>query len=326
MNNLAEKLADQDDLARQEFLKDVVDGLSNRQKTLPCKYFYDERGSNLFEQICELDEYYITRTELALLEQVGNEIAELIGEGATIIEPGSGAGIKVQILLDALLSPSRFIPLEISLDALQTSTQQLKQKYPSLRVIPKQGDFTDQSTLQKLPLEESQAQGRLVFFPGSTIGNFSAEEAVEVLSNLKLLAGQKGLILIGIDLLKDRSRLLAAYDDSLGVTAEFNKNLLLRINNELEADFDIEEGFRHQALFNEEQSRIEMHLVSLKDQQVSIADQQFQFSEGETIHTENSHKYSQEFIAELATKAGLKITQQWSDSQKDFALFMLKTV
>lgn len=324
MNNLAERFEEDKSRAKQEFLIDVVSGLSAPRKTLPCKYFYDEKGSQLFEDICDLDEYYITRTELELLADIGEQIAKLVGEGVTIVEPGSGAGIKVQILLDALLKPSRFIPLEISLDALEASIQELKQKFPRLEVIPHQGDFTDERDLKKLPLIAEETDRRLVFFPGSTIGNFSREEAVGVLSNLRLLAGERGQVLVGIDLLKDRNRLLAAYDDSLGVTAEFNKNLLARINRELDANFDHQEGFDHRAVFNEEHSRIEMHLVSRLDQKVLIGDQSFSFAKQETIHTENSHKYSSELFAEIAREAKLEITHQWSDDRQDFGLFLLK--
>jgi|SaaInl5LU_22_DNA_1037371.scaffolds.fasta_scaffold05304_4 dimethylhistidine N-methyltransferase len=325
MNNLAERFEEDGGArAKQEFLQDVFEGLSASPKTLPCKYFYDEQGSNLFEQICELDEYYITRTELALLSDIGNEIAERVGEGVTIIEPGSGAGQKVQILLDALLHPRKFIPLEISLDALEASTQELEKKFPRLEVIPHQGDFTDKKDLKKLPLVEEDTEQRLVFFPGSTIGNFSPHEATEVLSNLRLLAGENGLVLVGVDMLKNRDRLLAAYDDSLGVTAEFNKNLLVRINRELSADFDIEEGFDHRAVFNEEASRIEMHLVANKDQQVAIRDEVFEFKQDESIHTENSHKYSQQMFVDMALEAGLKNVRNWTDAQADFALFLLR--
>ena len=325
MNNLAERFEEDKSRAKQEFLIDVVSGLSAQPKTLPCKYFYDEKGSQLFEDICELDEYYITRTELDLLAGIGEQIADLVGEGVTIVEPGSGAGIKVQVLLDALLKPSRFIPLEISLDALEASTQALKQKFPRLEVIPHQGDFTDERDLKKLPLISEEADRRLVFFPGSTIGNFSRQEAIGVLSNLRLLAGEQGQVLVGIDLLKDRSRLLAAYDDSLGVTAEFNKNLLARINRELDANFDHKDGFDHRAVFNEEHSRIEMHLVSRLDQEVLIGDQSFAFAKEETIHTENSHKYSSQLFAEIAREAKLEITHQWSDERQDFGLFLLKS-
>lgn len=325
MNNLAERLDGNElSLDYDQFLTDVLAGLSTAQKTLPCKYFYDELGSNIFEQICDLDEYYITRTELDILRNAGPEIAQQIGEGVTIIEPGSGAGVKVQILLDALLHPRKFIPLEISLDALETSAQELKQKFPRLEIIPHRGDFTDQNDLKSLPLVSDQSEQRLVFFPGSTIGNFTRDEAVEVLSNLRLLAGKNGRVLLGADLIKDRQRLVAAYDDSAGVTADFNKNLLVRINRELSADFDIDNGFEHSAIFNEELSRIEMHLVSSRDQVVNLDKREIAFNEGETIHTENSHKYSPELVTEIASEANLDITHQWSDDRQDFGLFLLK--
>ncbi|MBT5331874.1 MAG: L-histidine N(alpha)-methyltransferase [Porticoccaceae bacterium] len=324
MSNLAENIAETDSRSREEFLADVLAGLSTRPKTLPCKYFYDERGSILFEQICELEEYYITRTELALLSDIGAEVAELVGEGVTIIEPGSGAGVKVQILLDALLHPRKFIPLEISLDALEASTKELKQKFPQLRVIPHQGDFTDQKDLKKLPLLKEKSERRLVFFPGSTIGNFTRKEAVEVLNNLRILAGENGLVLVGVDLLKDRNRLLDAYDDHLGITADFNKNLLVRINRELDANFDFERGFDHRAVFNEQASRIEMHLVSASDQSVEIGDQKVEFDEGESIHTENSHKYSEQMVVQMVTEANLQVVRDWTDEGGDFALFLLE--
>ncbi len=326
MNNLAECFEETGKaLDYPQFLADVLEGLSKEQKTLPCKYFYDEAGSNIFEQICELEEYYITRTELEILRSAGTEIADEMGEGVTIIEPGSGAGIKVQILLDALLHPRKFIPLEISLDALEASAQELKQKFPRLEIIPHRGDFTDHKDLGNLPLSSDQSERRLVFFPGSTIGNFSRAEAAEVLSNLRFLAGENGSVLLGADLIKDRQRLISAYDDSKGVTADFNKNLLVRINRELSADFDLDEGFEHQAIFNEELSRIEMHLVSTKDQVVRIDGQEITFARDETIHTENSHKYSAELFAEIAREAGLGITHQWTDAQQDFGLFLLKS-
>lgn len=324
MSNLAENIAENNSRSREEFLADVLAGLSTRPKTLPCKYFYDERGSILFEQICELEEYYITRTELALLSDIGEEVAELVGEGVTIIEPGSGAGVKVQILLDALLHPRKFIPLEISLDALEASTKELKQKFPQLRVIPHQGDFTDQQDLKKLPLLKEKSERRLVFFPGSTIGNFTRKEAVEVLNNLRILAGENGLVLVGVDLLKDRNRLLDAYDDHLGITADFNKNLLVRINRELDANFDFERGFDHRAVFNEQASRIEMHLVSASDQSVEIGDQKVEFDEGESIHTENSHKYSEQMVIQMVTEANLQVVRDWTDESGDFALFLLE--
>ena len=325
MNNLAERIEPADNpFDNQQFLQDVLADLGQMPKTLPCKYFYDEAGSALFEKICDLDEYYITRTELEILRSAGDEIASLVGEGATIVEPGSGAGIKVQVLLKALFKPKKFIPLEISLDALRASANALQQKFPRLEVIPHRGDFTDQKDLQNLPLVSDQTERRLVFFPGSTIGNFTRDQAAEVMQNLRILAGENGLLLLGADLIKDRQRLISAYDDAKGVTAEFNKNLLVRINRELNANFDYHQGFQHRAVFNEALSRIEMHLVATADQQVSIAGEKIDFAEGETIHTENSHKYSPEIIAQLANNSGFEVTHQWSDKQQDFGLFLLK--
>lgn len=324
MNNLAEPIQNPAiDRTKSDFLLAVLEGLSEPPRSLPCKYFYDARGSQLFEQICQLPEYYITRTELALLADIGQQVADQVGEGVSIVEPGAGAGQKVQVLLQALLHPRKFIPLEISLQALESSTRELQKKFPRLEVIPHQGDFTDQKDLTKLPLVTEDDDRRLVFFPGSTIGNFTRDEAIKVLGNLAVLAGSTGWVLVGVDLLKDRQRLLAAYNDSQGITADFNKNLLLRINTELGGDFDLEKGFAHQASFNESASRIEMHLQSLCDQQVSVAGRQFSFCQGETIHTENSHKYSQAMFSEMAGLAGLDVCQSWTDQNQDFALFLL---
>ncbi|MGX5173023.1 L-histidine N(alpha)-methyltransferase [Aliikangiella sp. IMCC44653] len=306
------------DTNQQQFTQDVIEGLSRPQKTLPCKYFYDAEGSNLFEEICELDEYYVTRAELALLEQIESELVELIGKNAIIIEPGAGAGIKIKKLLHALNQPQTYVPIDISADFLFESAEKVKSEFPKINVLPLQGDFT-----QALEWHGARQQtNRLVFFPGSTIGNFTPDKAVEFLKNQAKLAGEQGKLLIGFDLVKPIEKLVAAYNDKKGITEQFNKNLLVRINNELDGDFDID-SFEHDARFNPHKSRIEMHLVSKVNQFSQIDEHQFEFKAGETIHTENSYKYTHESFLTLAEAAGLKPVKHWTDSKQRVALHFL---
>jgi len=305
-------------LSQIDFLNDVIQGLSSSQKSLPCKYFYDEAGSNLFEAICDLDEYYITRTELKLIEKIKFELADMIGSNAAIIEPGAGAGIKIQTLLSALNSPALYVPTDISADFLFYSAQKIQQQFPDLEVMPIQGDFNQ-------PFEwvgKKELTNRVMFFPGSTIGNFTPSQAMAFLTNQAKLVGKDGAIIIGFDLVKPIERLEAAYNDNKGVTAEFNKNLLSRINNELGGDFDLNQ-FEHQAIFNVQQSRIEMHLKSKTNQSVSINQQSFNFSKNESIHTENSYKYSQQDFVLLALKAGLKSEKHWVDENNLISIHYL---
>ncbi|MET1253976.1 L-histidine N(alpha)-methyltransferase [Aliikangiella maris] len=300
------------------FIDDVIEGLSTTPKKLPCKYFYDEYGSQLFEKICDVKEYYITRTELQLLDEIKFELSSLIGPEAVIIEPGAGAGIKIQNLLNALKSPSTYVPIDISADFLFYSTQKIKNKFPKVKILPIQGDFTDAIHWQG----GAEQSNRIVFFPGSTIGNFTPPQAENFLRNQIKLVGHEGAILIGVDLVKPVERLEAAYNDSEGVTAAFNKNLLTRINNELGGNFDLD-AFSHTAYFNASQSRIEMHLVSQKAQSVKINQQQFSFTKGEKIHTENSYKYSVERFTRLAEKAGLTCKKHWIDQEGLFSIYYL---
>lgn len=306
------------DAKQSEFLQDVLLGLQQSPPTLPCKYFYDDAGSALFEQICNLDEYYVTRAEIALLERSRAAIAQHLAPSTTVIEPGAGAGVKAAILLDAMPSPQAFVPLEISASALEGATDSLQRRFPDLDIHPLEGDFT--ADPQDIRAALPDAEHILIFFPGSTIGNFCAEEAVEVLGNLATLAGDGGQVLVGADLIKDRQRLINAYDDQAGVTAQFNKNILRRINRELGGNFD-DSGFAHRAVYNESLDRIEMHLVAQGDQRVSVAGEHFQFADGTFIHTENSHKYSEASFSELAGKAGLRVTQRWRSP--DVALYLL---
>ena len=312
--------------ANAEFLQDVLDGLSRDQKTLPCKYFYDARGSELFEAICKLDEYYVTRAEKALLADMAPSLRNHLPSPLHIIEPGSGSGEKVRYLIDAL-DVAAFSPLEISASALEESAKALRQAYPELSIFPVQGDFTNSDTLRKASQQleaRSQQLTRLVFFPGSTIGNFSRDEAIAVLKNLATLMGPEGKLLVGIDLIKNEERLISAYDDSQGITAAFNKNVLHRINRELKSDFKPEQNFMHRAIFNKQLNRIEMHLVAKHSHEATIAERTFYFDQGETIHTENSHKYSHASFAEMALDAGLSELSFWSDQTCDIALILLE--
>ncbi|WP_250657588.1 L-histidine N(alpha)-methyltransferase [Alkalimarinus coralli] len=305
------------------FFQDALNGLSQQQKSLPSKYFYDAAGSRIFEEICDLDEYYVTRTEMEILNTYCHEMASYFGGGMTVIEPGAGTGKKASILLSALKKPKQFIPLEISDEAISMSSDNLSKQHPGVLISPLQGDFTNEVDLQRVSKLFNQQESRMVFFPGSTLGNFSYEEAIGILHNLKILAGESGKILLGVDLIKDRKRLIAAYDDKKGVTARFNLNLLTRMNNELGCNFDCQHGFTHKALFNEQYSRIEMHLVATRDQLIRLGSKHILFNKGETIHTENSHKYSVESIHQLVSRLGLVIDDRWQDDNQDFGIFLL---
>jgi L-histidine Nalpha-methyltransferase len=297
------------------FLREVLDGLRRPRKELPCKYFYDDRGAELFEQICELDEYYLTRSELAILERHAPEMAERIGAGATLIEYGSGSGRKTLLLLDHLDQPVAYVPVDVNPKNLAASARQLAERYPALKVAPVCADFTKSFDL---PTKDRSSR-RVVYFSGSTIGNFGPAEAMPLLANIVRLVGPGGGLLIAADLRKDRRILEAAYDDGQGVTAAFNLNLLAHVNRELGADFDLER-FKHCAFFNKDESRIEMHLVSLADQTVRIDGEAIPFRAGETIHTENSYKYTLDSFADMARQAGLRVERVWTDERGLFSV------
>ncbi len=250
------------------FLRDVLDGLRRRRKRLPCKYFYDAVGSRLFDRICELDEYYLTRCELDLLHRHAGEMAETAGPGAVLIEYGSGSGLKTRLLLDRLRDPAAYVPVDISGEHLESSAARLARRYPGLPVLPVVADFTRPFELPPLP---ATAGRRIVFFSGSTIGNFRPNEAVRLLRQMAQVCGPAGGLLVAADLKKDRAVLEAAYNDLAGVTAAFNLNLLTRINRELGGDF-VPEAFRHHAFYNARRGRVEMHLVSREDQTVSVGE------------------------------------------------------
>jgi dimethylhistidine N-methyltransferase len=302
----------------QRFGEDVAEGLSRHPKQLPCKYFYDSKGCELFEKICELEEYYITRTELALLERVRHEISTLVGANVAVIEPGAGAGIKIQCLLEALDEPACYVPIDISRDYLESSEKIIQARFPDLDIFPIQADFTEPMSKSLNP----GAERSLIFFPGSTIGNFDTGQAVELLRNLGKIVGKNGAIIVGVDLVKERSRLKSAYDDASGVTAAFNKNLLLRINRELGGTFLLDD-FEHVIRFNEESSRIEMHLRSIRAHEVEVAGQVFRFARGETIHTENSYKYTEESFRAVAALADLRCLRTWVDEEGLISLHYL---
>ena len=304
----------------KSFRDDVFEGLSREQKELPCKYFYDDRGSELFNTICGLDEYYPTRTETALLQAHGREMADLIGPGVCLIEFGCGSLLKTRLLLDALRSPAAFVPIDISADHLLQSAAALAADYPNLEVLPVVADFTHPV---KLPDKARKAsENRIGFFPGSTIGNFDHAGAADFLATVADMVGGGGALLIGVDLKKDEDILVRAYDDAQGVTAAFNRNVLERINRELGGCFDIE-TFRHRALYNGAEGRIEMHLVSEKDQTVTVHDRDFTFTEGETIHTEDSYKYHVEEFSSFAAGAGFRSARTWVDGDGLFSLHYL---
>jgi dimethylhistidine N-methyltransferase len=298
---------------------DVLAGLSRPQKQISPKHFYDAEGSRLFEAITALPEYYPTRTELALLREAAPEIAGHIPQDAVLVEFGSGASVKTRILLDAAPQVTAYAPIDISASALEGAAQAIRADYPHLAVAPLREDFTK---ALRLPPE---VQGRPVvgFFPGSTIGNFSRDEARDFLAGARRLLGKTATFLVGIDLVKDAGTLVAAYDDAQGVTAAFNKNLLSRINRELGGDFDLT-AFAHRAVWNAAESRIEMHLVSLKDQVVHVAGRSFRFRAEETLHTENSCKFTVEGFAELARSAGWRLERDWASAHPAFALVLLR--
>ncbi len=301
------------------FLEEVTAGLSRPLKALPPKYFYDARGSELFEAICELPEYYLTRAELALMRNHAAEMARHLGPGCAVIEYGSGSGRKTRLLLEAL-APVAYVPIDIAREQLKVTAAEIAREFPGLAVTAVCADY---SRAPELPtLAGAPARRRVVYFPGSTIGNLAVPEAAEFLVNARRLAGRGGGMLVGVDLKKDAARINAAYNDARGVTAAFNLNLLARINRELDADFDLE-AFRHHAFYSAGRGRVEMHLLSLKDQRVRIAGAAFGFRGGETIHTENSYKYSVAEFQALARGAGFEPARWWTDPQQLFAVHFL---
>lgn len=300
------------------FAHDMRRALAQQSRAIPPKYFYDAKGSALFDRICDLPEYYPTRTELGILRGRATDIAAQIGADAEIVEFGAGSLTKVRLLLDALESPRRYLPIDISGEHLAAAANRLRIDYPALDVEPIVADYTRPFDL---PPRIGNGQ-RVGFFPGSTLGNFNPDEALHFLTlAADLLRG--GGLLLGVDLVKEPAQLHAAYNDAQGVTAAFNLNLLQRANAELGTDFDLD-GFGHYAFYNAPLQRIEMHLVSRGAQQVQLGSERFSFREGETIHTENSHKFTVDGLRELATRAGFRPGAVWTDTERQFSVHWLQ--
>jgi dimethylhistidine N-methyltransferase len=310
---------DTEEEAHESFARDVVAGLTAPRKTLRPKYFYDEEGSRLFEEITQLPEYYPTRTEIGILEEKGAEIANLIPAGGALVEFGAGSSVKIRAVLRALDKLAVYVPVDISGDFLAEQAEVLQQDFPRLKVRPVAADFTKPFALPK----EAQDRPRVGFFPGSTIGNFDPPEAEAFLRHAGRILGSGARMIVGVDLVKNCEVLRAAYNDAEGVTAAFNLNLLRRINRELGGDFDLDR-FEHRAVFNELRSRIEMHLVSRERQRVSVCGKKLEFAPGETIHTECSYKYTIESFGDLVERAGWARVESWTDERDWFSVHVLR--
>lgn len=310
------------DLAPSEesFRDAVIAGLSGDPKTLPCKFFYDAEGSALFEQICEVPEYYLTRTEIAILDEYAGAIAAAIGAHCRLIELGSGASRKVRLLLQALAEPAAYVPVDISREHLRDGAARIAADFPELPVVAVCADYTRPF---RLPPLSGPPGKRVGFFPGSTIGNFEPEAVVAFLAHCAGLLGPDSEMLIGVDLKKAPAILDRAYNDRAGVNAAFNRNLLARVNRELGADFDLER-FEHLAFYSPEKGRVELYLKSLAEQTATIAGRRFRFSEGERIHTENSYKYAIPEFQALAARAGFRAVHAWTDADALFSVHYLR--
>jgi dimethylhistidine N-methyltransferase len=305
--------------ATSDFARDLVAGLRATPKRIPPKYFYDAAGSRLFERITTLPEYYPTRAEMQILRERAGAVAALVPAEGALVEFGSGSSAKVRLLLARMPKLRAYVPVDISGEFLGEEARRLRAEHSSLQVVPVAADFTKPFALP----EAVRGLPRAGFFPGSTIGNFDPDDAKAFLRNAAGVLGGGAALIVGVDLVKDEAILNRAYDDAQGVTAAFNLNLLARANRELKADFDLD-GFAHHAFFNEEQSRIEMHLVSRKVQQVRVGDATFAFDEGETIHTENSYKYTVDGFLRLAAEAGWRGSDVWTDKERLFSVHALK--
>jgi dimethylhistidine N-methyltransferase len=299
------------------FLGDLIAGFSRTPRTLPCKYFYDARGAALFQKISELPEYYLTRAELQILDRYSGEIATALGPEIELIGLGTGAGTKTRILLEKLEAPTAYIPVDISEKQLKQSTVLFRKIFPTLEILPVCADYLEPI---HLPSPSRQAARKIVYFPGSTIGNFELSAARQFLRRVANHCRRGGGLLIGVDLQKDRNVLERAYNDSEGVTAQFNLNLLARANRELGADFDLEH-WRHYAVYNSAKGRIEIYLISEIDQTVRVQDRQFDFRAGERIITEYSYKYTKESFIELVRSVGFNFAEMWTDDAGWFGVF-----
>jgi dimethylhistidine N-methyltransferase len=302
-----------------EFAEAVLTGLARKPRSIPCRFFYDARGSELFEEITKLDEYYPTRTETVLLETYGEEIAALAGSGRVLVEFGSGSSRKTSLLLSALGDVPAYIPIDIAAESLSEAAEWLSGQHDGLTIVPLIADFTATRTLPP----EARRKKKLGFFSGSTIGNLTHDEARAFLKNAARLLGTGSVFLVGVDLKKPVSILLPAYDDAKGVTAAFNLNLLTRINRELGGTFELSR-FAHEAIYNEDVGRIEIYIRSLAEQIVRIRGRAFAFAAGERIHTENSHKYTVAEFQALAGAAGWRPVKAWTDDADLFSLHLLQ--
>jgi dimethylhistidine N-methyltransferase len=303
--------------AASDFLAEAIAGLSQSPRTLPSKFFYDERGSDLFQAICELPEYYVTRTERAILRQHAPEMAESIGANAELVGFGTGAGVKTRMLLGELENPIAYVPVDISKQRLIESAEDLSREMPLLEILPVCADYLQPI---RLPTPSRVPEHIAVYFPGSTIGNLEPEVARHFLTRVCRLCGASGGLIIGVDLQKAPEILEAAYNDSAGVTAQFNLNLLVRANRELDADFDLSR-WRHRAIYNQAVGRIEMHLLSVGAQRVHLGGQEFSFATEEKIITEYSYKHTIPGFTALAASAGFRLSRTWTDPQQLFAVF-----
>ena len=310
-----------DDTKTDAFATDVIQGLSASPKALSPKYFYDQHGSALFEDICVTSEYYPTRSESGLLAKIGSEISEMMRDYSVLVEFGSGASAKTCTLLDAMPQIQTYIPIDISESALQQAARRLRNDYPTLQIVPLVGDFTD--ALMLPPATDGAL--RTGFFPGSTVGNFTHDEAIQFLHTVRQWLGKDARLIIGVDMIKDPKTLIAAYDDGEGVTAAFNKNVLERINRELGGDFRLDD-FDHLAVWNDAKARMEMHLVSRIQQTVNIRGRSFRFETGERLHTESSHKFSIVTFTALVESAGWRVEKHWLSNAPEFAIFSLKSI
>jgi len=306
---------------RESFLAEVLIGLHKPQKELPSKYFYDERGSHLFERICQLKEYYIPRIEVSIMQAHIREMAELIGPHVLLIEYGCGNCEKVRFLIDHLHDPVAYIPIDISQEQLLHVTKELASIYPRLQVLPVCADYTSSF---ELPIPRQSSKRIVVYFPGSTISNFDPIPAKHFLEHVANLCGSDGALLIGVDLKKDPAVLHSAYNDNEGITAAFNLNLLERINRELDCDFQLD-GFQHYAFYNSRESRVEMHLISQRDQAVHMNRETISFARGESIWTESSYKYNLDEFEQIAAAAGFRVERVWVDEWQWFSVQYLVT-
>jgi dimethylhistidine N-methyltransferase len=304
-----------------DFLQDATSGLQAEPKRLSPMYFYDATGSKLFDRICELEEYYPTRTEVSILRRNQRAIGEAIGEDASLIELGSGSSLKTHLVLESVKGLHSYVPIDISKKHLLEAASRIQNDFESLRVLPVCADFMGEL---RLPAEASRASRKVFWFPGSTIGNLPESARHELLARLAKLCQPQGGLLVGIDLKKSSDVIERAYNDDKGVTAAFNLNVLERMNRELGADFNVDR-FAHKAFYNDTEGRIEMHLESLEDQRVHLHDQVFEFSEGETLCTEYSYKFTVDGFASEASKCGLRLVNQWQDDRNLFAVLMLST-